>query len=67
MGYIEGSDRYQTMLFPDVIDDYIAEENPVRVIDAYIDSLNLGAAGFRAEPCESLLPQDLGCLLDFFA
>jgi len=54
--YIEGSDRYQQVLFPDVIDDYITKENPVRVIDAYIDGLPVGKLGFRAEPCATGRP-----------
>jgi len=36
MGFIEGINRQQSILFPEVIDDYIGEENPVRFIDAYV-------------------------------
>jgi hypothetical protein len=36
MGYIEGEDRKQTVLFPEVLDDYISEENAVRFIDVFI-------------------------------
>ena len=35
MKYIEGQDRYQLILFPDCVEDYISENNPVRVIDAF--------------------------------
>ena len=41
MGYIEGVARNQMMLFPDVVDDYIEDNNPVRFIDAFVDSLDL--------------------------
>jgi len=46
MGYIEGVARNQMMLFPDVVDDYIEDNNPVRFIDAFVDSLDLGRFGF---------------------
>ena len=41
-----GEDRNQVTLFPEVLDDYIAEENPVRVVDVFIDNLDLKALGF---------------------
>jgi len=56
MGYIRGSDRYQQTMFPEVIDDYITEENPVRVIDAYIDSLKLAELEFKAIPADTGRP-----------
>ena len=40
--FIEGEDRNQSTLFPERLDDYIAEENPVRVIDVFVDELELG-------------------------
>jgi transposase len=40
-GYKTGADRGQIMLFPERLDDYIAEENEVRVIDAFVDGLDL--------------------------
>jgi len=46
MGYIEGVARNQMMLFPDVVDDYIEDNNPVRFIDAFVDSLDLVKFGF---------------------
>ena len=42
MRYIEGEDRYQRIMFPEILDEYIREENPVRVIDAYVESVNIG-------------------------
>ena len=46
MSYIEGEERNQSVLFPEVLDDYIREDNPVRFIDGYVDSLNLVELGF---------------------
>ena len=49
--FIEGEDRNQSTLFPERLDDYIAEDNPVRVIDVFVDELDLGQLGFgRVEP-----------------
>ena len=45
--FIEGECREQSTLFPDTLDDYIAEENPVRVIEVFIDALDLGQLGFE--------------------
>lgn len=44
--YIEGCDRRQRLLLPDCVDDYVGEDSPVRVVDAFIDELDLGAVGF---------------------
>jgi len=41
MDYIQGTPREQSLLFPEVIDDYITGDNPVRFIDAFVDSLDL--------------------------
>jgi transposase len=46
MNYIAGSDRGEALLFPEVLDDYIAPENPVRFIDAFVAQLDLSKAGF---------------------
>ena len=56
MGYIKGQCRSQILLLPEALDDYITEENPVRVIDAYVDSLNLSEHGIKAEPAETGRP-----------
>jgi len=49
--FIEGEHRQQSTLFPERIEDYISEENPVRVIDVFVDELNLFELGFSsAEP-----------------
>lgn len=47
MKYINGQDRKQAILLPDCIDDLIGQDNPVRVIDAFIDSLDMEKAGFQ--------------------
>jgi transposase len=53
MGYVEGRNREQVMLFPAVIDDYITAENPVRFVEAFVQGLDLGGLGFsKAEPEE---------------
>ena len=53
MKYIEGENRYQTNMLPNNIEDYVDEENPVRVIDAFVDGLDMEALGFlRFEPAE---------------
>ncbi len=44
--FIEGEDRSQSTLFPERLDDYIAEDNPVRVVDIFVDELDLAALGF---------------------
>jgi transposase len=45
--FIEGEDRSQSTLFPEHLDDYIAEDNPVRVIDVFVDELDLKELGFE--------------------
>jgi transposase len=51
MAYIEGVARNQGILFPEVLEDYITEDNSVRFIDAFVDSLDLVGLGFKyAEP-----------------
>lgn len=55
-GFIEGEDRNQATLFPERLDDYVAEENPVRVIDVFIDDLDISGLGFRAEPAAMCRP-----------
>ena len=46
-GFIEGDDRHQLTLFPERLDDYIAEDSPVRVIDVFIDELDISGLGFK--------------------
>jgi transposase len=44
--FIEGEDRMQQVLLPHCLEDYVDEENPVRVIEVFIDELDLAALGF---------------------
>jgi transposase len=49
--FIEGVDRGQSTLFPGRLDDWIGDDNPVRVIDVFVDELDLGGLGFdRVDP-----------------
>ena len=51
MAYITGADRNQITLFPEAVDDYITSDNPVRVIEVFVNSLNMHELGFlRADP-----------------
>ena len=44
--FVEGVDRGQSTLFPECLDDWIDEDNPVRVIDVFVEELDLGALDF---------------------
>ena len=44
--FVEGADRGQGSLFPQCLEDWIGEDNPIRVIDVFVEELNLGALGF---------------------
>src|SRR5271169_2055028 len=51
MMHLSGPDRSQILLLPEVVDDYVGADNPVRFIDAFVDGLDLAAASFgRVEP-----------------
>ncbi len=45
--FVEGEDRRQSLLLPDSLDDYVTEDNPVRVVEVFIDELDLSALGFE--------------------
>jgi transposase len=47
MDYIEGFSRDQLVLFPESLDEYLSEDNPVRFIDAFVESLDLQTLGFK--------------------
>ncbi len=55
-GFIQGEARHQTTLFPEALDDYITEENPIRVIDAFVDSIDLANLGFKTVPADTGRP-----------
>src|SRR5271165_1685942 len=46
MTHISGFERSQILLLPEAVDDYVGADNPVRFIDAFVDELDLSAAGF---------------------
>ena len=46
--FIDGIDRSQGLLLPERLEDYVHEDNPVRVVDAFVDALDLSALGFAA-------------------
>ena len=54
-GFVEGLDRGQSAMFPAQLDDYVAEDNPVRAVDAFVDGLDLGKLGFT-----NVQPLDMG-------
>jgi hypothetical protein len=72
--FVEGADRGQSTLFPECLDDWVDENNSVRLIDAFVDTLDLAAlefwvtlncngpdrldAGFRSAPCHAILRND---------
>jgi transposase len=45
--FIEGEDRTQIALLPECLDDYVAEDNPVRVVEVFVDELDLASVGFE--------------------
>jgi transposase len=44
--FIEGEDRKQVTLLPECLDDFVPEDNPVRIIEAFVEELDLGSLGF---------------------
>jgi transposase len=51
--FVEGEDRRQATLLPECLDDYVTQDNPVRVIEVFIDELDLGAVGFAGVVSEA--------------
>jgi len=68
MNHLRGLDRSQTLLFPERLEDYIAPENPVRFLDAFVGSLALHALGFaRAQVANTgRPPYDPAALLKLY-
>ena len=55
--FIEGECRTQAVLFPERLDDWIGEDNPVRAVDAFVSELDFKALGFEsAEPADTGRP-----------
>ena len=56
-GYVEGWNRSQSFLLPESVNDYVGEDNPVRIVDVFVDELNLAELGFgRATPADTGRP-----------
>jgi transposase len=55
MGFVQGVHRDQAVLFPESLEEYVGADNPVRFIDAFVDSLDLQALGF-----EKAVPEERG-------
>jgi transposase len=66
--FIESDNRMQGTLFPGYLEDYISENNTVRVVDAFVEHLDLGKLGFnRAEPAiTGRLSYHTSALLKFY-
>ena len=58
--FVEAADRHQASFLPACLDDYVDPENPVRIIDAFVDELDLAELGFArvqhrpAEPASAI-------------
>ncbi|MGB5628945.1 MAG: IS1182 family transposase [Woeseiaceae bacterium] len=62
--FVEGVDRDQASIFPECLEDFVAEDNPVRVVDAYVEALDLGELGFSTvEPKVTGRPSYHPCVL----
>jgi transposase len=68
MGHIIGQSRYQIALFPETLDDVVSADHPVRVIDAFVDSLELAQLGFTKVVAEATgrPPYEPGDLLKLY-
>jgi transposase len=68
MGHVIGQSRYQSTLFPEVLDEIIPADSPVRVVDAFVDTLDLGAERFSKVEAEESgrPPYDPGDLLKLY-
>ena len=55
-GFIEGENRFQSTLFPERMDDYVEQDSVVRVIDVFIDRLDISGLGFKAEAADTGRP-----------
>ena len=55
--FVQSEDRIQGVLLPEYLDDYVAEDNPVRVIDVFVDALDLAEMSFEGvEPAATGRP-----------
>jgi transposase len=70
--FIEGADRSQSTLLPECLDDWVEESNPVRVVDVFVDALDLAELSFKdVEPAVTGRPgyhallKDALCLIEY--
>src|ERR1700726_4311898 len=54
MVHVTGQSRYQSTLFPEVLDEVVGRDDPVRVIDAFVETLDLAALGFSRVAAEEM-------------
>lgn len=54
--FVEGEDRRQPALLPSCLEDYVGEDNPARMIDVFVDELDLGSLGFVVTPAATGRP-----------
>ena len=54
--FVEGEDRKQQALLPSSLEDYVDEDNPARVVDVFVDELDLQALGFELVPAATGRP-----------
>src|SRR5260370_3281587 len=54
MAHVNGESRYQATLFPEVLDEVVERDDPVRVIDAFVDTLDLAELGFSKVAAEEM-------------
>jgi transposase len=68
MAHVTGQSRDQATLFPETLDDFVGADHPVRVVDAFVDSLDLKALGFARVTAEATgrPPYDPGDLLKLY-
>jgi transposase len=57
--FVEGEDRRQGVLLPEYLDEHVAEENAVRVIDIFVEELDLGLLGFEGRCARGHRPTGL--------
>ena len=55
-GFIEGENRHQSTLFPERVDDYVEEDSVVRVVDVFVDRLDISGLGFKTEAANTGRP-----------
>ena len=54
MAHVTGQSRYQSTLFPEVLDEVVGRDDPVRVIDAFVETLDLADLGFSKVVAEEM-------------